>query len=109
MNCDRDSQKTDVHYRSLNGEGKFNWRMIFPFHYLISEKKVSSTSYHAENYNCIFYKVCNVSIKKIVTTKKRRFYEKFDTIVKSPPLLNVQIWDNDTISADDFIGEVWKS
>lgn len=23
-------QKTDVHYRSENGEGMFNWRMVFP-------------------------------------------------------------------------------
>ncbi len=23
-------QKTDVHWRSENGEGMFNWRMVFP-------------------------------------------------------------------------------
>ncbi|KAL5291464.1 hypothetical protein ACFFRR_010702, partial [Megaselia abdita] len=27
------SQITDTHHRSLNGEGMFNWRMIFPFEY----------------------------------------------------------------------------
>lgn len=26
------------HYRSLDGEGNFNWRMVFPFSYLAAEK-----------------------------------------------------------------------
>lgn len=30
-------KKTDTHYRSLNGEGNFNWRMNFPFDYLPTE------------------------------------------------------------------------
>lgn len=35
-----DSEETDVHYRSLNGEGNFNWRLIFPFMYLPYDKKL---------------------------------------------------------------------
>ena len=35
-----DAQQTDVHYRSLTGEGNFNWRFIFPFQYLAAEEKV---------------------------------------------------------------------
>jgi hypothetical protein len=35
-----DAQSTDVHYRSLTGEGNFNWRFIFPFEYLAAEEKV---------------------------------------------------------------------
>ncbi|XP_053717200.1 dysferlin isoform X6 [Synchiropus splendidus] len=31
-------QKTDVHYRSLGGEGNFNYRFIFPFYYLPAEQ-----------------------------------------------------------------------
>ena len=31
-------QKTDVHYRSMDGEGNFNWRFVFPFEYIASEK-----------------------------------------------------------------------
>uniref|UniRef100_A0A1B0CK25 Putative membrane-associated protein fer-1 n=1 Tax=Lutzomyia longipalpis TaxID=7200 RepID=A0A1B0CK25_LUTLO len=49
-------------------------------------------------------KMSDIYVKMIVTTKKRRFYEKYDTTVKGPLILNVQIWDNDTLSADDFIG-----
>jgi hypothetical protein len=36
-----DAQSTDVHYRSLTGEGNFNWRFVFPFEYLAAEEKVS--------------------------------------------------------------------
>ena len=31
---------TDVHYRSLTGEGNFNWRFVFPFEYLAAEEKI---------------------------------------------------------------------
>ena len=31
-------QKTDVHYRSMDGEGNFNWRIVFPFEYIASEQ-----------------------------------------------------------------------
>lgn len=39
----------------------------------------------------------------MVTTQKRAF-EKFDTEVKLPAVLNLQIWDNDSFSPDDFLG-----
>lgn len=39
----------------------------------------------------------------IITINKKPF-EKFDTDIKMPPVLNLQIWDNDTFSPDDFIG-----
>ena len=35
-------EKTDVHYRSLNGEGNFNWRQVFPFDYIPAEERVVS-------------------------------------------------------------------
>uniref|UniRef100_A0A672R8T9 Dysferlin-like n=1 Tax=Sinocyclocheilus grahami TaxID=75366 RepID=A0A672R8T9_SINGR len=35
---EENKQKTDVHYRSLGGEGNFNWRFLFPFHYLPAEQ-----------------------------------------------------------------------
>lgn len=33
---DEDKQETDIHYRSLTGEGNFNWRFMFPVSYLRS-------------------------------------------------------------------------
>ena len=35
-----EAQATDIHYRSLTGEGNFNWRYLFPFDYLAAEEKV---------------------------------------------------------------------
>ncbi|CAJ0917287.1 unnamed protein product [Ranitomeya imitator] len=35
---EENKQKTDVHYRSLDGEGNFNWRFVFPFEYLPAEQ-----------------------------------------------------------------------
>lgn len=36
-----DAQFTDVHFRSLNGEGNFNWRMIFHLKFSIAEDMVN--------------------------------------------------------------------
>lgn len=38
--------------------------------------------------------------------KKKTIYERFDTEVKLPAILNIQTWDNDTFSADDFLGSL---
>lgn len=40
----------------------------------------------------------------MIIKKKKIFFEKFDTESKVPPSLKVQIWDNDSLSADDFLG-----
>ncbi|XP_029450348.1 dysferlin isoform X2 [Rhinatrema bivittatum] len=74
-------QKTDVHYRSLGGEGNFNWRFVFPFEYLPAEQ------------------VCSVS-------KKEHFWSLDKTENKIPPQLILQIWDNDKFSFDDYLGSV---
>ena len=34
------AQKTDIHYRSMSGEGNFNWRFVFDFEYLPSEELI---------------------------------------------------------------------
>lgn len=39
----QDVQSTDIHYRSLTGEGNFNWRFIFPFEYLAAEERIVLT------------------------------------------------------------------
>ncbi|XP_056153667.1 myoferlin-like isoform X2 [Lampris incognitus] len=76
-----DKQKTDVHYRSLDGDGNFNWRFVFEFDYLPAEQ------------------LCLVS-------KKEHFWSLDKTEFRIPPKLVVQIWDNDKFSLDDYLGAV---
>lgn len=40
----------------------------------------------------------------MILRKKKGFLKKFDTNTLVPPLLNVQIWDKDSLSPDDFLG-----
>ena len=76
-----DIQATDVHYRSLTGEGNFNWRFVFPFEYLPAEEK-------------------------IVITRKESVFSWDETVSKIPPRLNLQVWDADSFSKDDFLGAI---
>lgn len=76
---EEDKQKTDVHYRSLDGDGNFNWRFVFEFEYLPAEQ------------------LCLVS-------KKEHFWSLDNTEFRIPPKLIVQIWDNDKFSLDDYLG-----
>ncbi|XP_059215641.1 myoferlin [Centropristis striata] len=74
-------QKTDVHYRSLDGDGNFNWRFIFDFDYLPAEQ------------------LCVVS-------RKEHIWNLDKTEFRIPPKLIIQIWDNDKFSLDDYLGSV---
>ncbi|XP_015247647.1 PREDICTED: otoferlin-like [Cyprinodon variegatus] len=76
-----DKQDTDVHYHSITGEGNFNWRFIYPFDYLVAEEK-------------------------IVISKKESMFAWDETEYKIPPRLNLQVWDADHFSADDFLGAI---
>uniref|UniRef100_A0A0B7A5P3 C2 domain-containing protein n=1 Tax=Arion vulgaris TaxID=1028688 RepID=A0A0B7A5P3_9EUPU len=76
-----DKLKTDVHYRSLNGEGNFNWRFVYPFDYLMAEQKM-------------------------VVKKKEHLWSLDKTEFKKPPKLILQIWDNDKFFSDDFLGQL---
>ena len=71
---ENDKQATDIHYRSMDGDGNFNWRFVYDFEYLPSEE--------------------NIFIKK-----KDHIWSLDETIVKLPPVLTLQIWDNDKFSA----------
>uniref|UniRef100_A0A8C1QB59 Myoferlin like n=1 Tax=Cyprinus carpio TaxID=7962 RepID=A0A8C1QB59_CYPCA len=78
---EEDKQKTDVHYRSLDGDGYFNWRFVFGFDYLPAEQ------------------LCLVS-------RKDHFWNLDKTEFRIPPKLIIQIWDNDKFSLDDYLGTV---
>ena len=68
-----------MHYRSMDGEGNFNWRFVFPVEYLPAE---------------------NV----MVVRKKEHFYSLTKTERHMAPVLTMQVWDNDLFNPDDFIG-----
>ncbi|XP_077477285.1 otoferlin b [Stigmatopora argus] len=76
-----DKQDTDVHYHSITGEGNFNWRFVYPFNYLMAEEK-------------------------IVISKKESMFAWDETEYKIPARLNLQVWDADHFSADDFLGAI---
>lgn len=75
-----DMQETDVHYRSLDGSGMFNWRFILPFKFHKAEEK-------------------------IVTFKKATMFSVDLSEEKHKPLIYLQVWDADLFSSDDFIGD----
>ncbi|KAM4611912.1 LOW QUALITY PROTEIN: dysferlin [Polymixia lowei] len=78
---EHNKQKTDVHYRSLGGDGNFNFRFLFPFHYLPAEQ------------------LCTID-------KKEHFWSMDKAETKLPPKLTLQIWDNDKFSFDDYLGSL---
>uniref|UniRef100_A0A8C4Z2Y8 C2 domain-containing protein n=1 Tax=Gadus morhua TaxID=8049 RepID=A0A8C4Z2Y8_GADMO len=76
-----DKQETDVHFNSLTGEGNFNWRFVFRFDYLPTEKEV-------------------------VYKKKESFFSLAETEFRQPAVLVLQVWDYDRILANDFLGSI---
>ena len=75
------SKKTDVHYRSLDGEGNFNWRLNFPFKYLVAEQQ-------------------------LVIERKPHVFSRELEISKVPAKINLQVWDADVFGPDDYIGAI---
>ncbi|KAG8007550.1 Fer-1-like protein 4, partial [Nibea albiflora] len=76
-----DKQETDVHFNSLTGEGNFNWRFVFRFDYLPTEKEV-------------------------VYKKKESFFSLEESEFRQPAVLTLQVWDYDRIAANDFLGSI---
>ncbi|ELR53294.1 Fer-1-like protein 4 [Bos mutus] len=75
---EHDKQETDVHFNSLTGEGNFNWRFVFRFEYLRTEREVS------------------------VRRRPGRFALE-EAEFRQPAVLVLQVWDYDRISANDFL------
>ncbi|XP_033995078.1 fer-1-like protein 4 isoform X1 [Trematomus bernacchii] len=78
---DGEKQETDVHFSSLTGEGNFNWRFVFRFDYLPTEKEV-------------------------VFKKKESFFSLEESEFRQPAVLTLQVWDYDRIAANDFLGSI---
>ncbi|XP_063311821.1 fer-1-like protein 4 [Pelobates fuscus] len=78
---DGDKQETDVHFNSLTGEGNFNWRFVFRFDYLPTEKEITFK-------------------------KKESFFSLEESEFREPAVLVLQVWDYDRISANDFLGSI---
>ncbi|XP_022180844.1 fer-1-like protein 4 isoform X3 [Myzus persicae] len=75
-----EKRSTDVHYRSLNGEGLFNWRLKFSFPYNKTEN--------------------------IIVYRKKNYFGFDHEEQQFSPKLNLEIWDNDQLSPDLYIGSL---
>lgn len=42
----------------------------------------------------------------MIIKKEKNAFEKLESFTKMPAVLNIQIWDNDTFTPDDFLGTV---
>lgn len=60
-------QKTDVHYRSLDGDGNFNWRFVFEFDYLPAEQLCVVSRKVSENH------ILNINVLDLTKDNHNKF------------------------------------
>uniref|UniRef100_A0A9J2PV42 C2 domain-containing protein n=1 Tax=Ascaris lumbricoides TaxID=6252 RepID=A0A9J2PV42_ASCLU len=72
-------ERTDIHFRSVDGNASFNWRFVINFDYDIWEQKV-------------------------VFSKRKRFSRAKVEHLRDP-ILKIQVCDNNRFQADTLIGE----
>ncbi|XP_039286173.1 otoferlin isoform X2 [Nilaparvata lugens] len=77
-----DAQCTDVHFKSITGDGDFNWRFIFPFKYFTAEG-------------------CCITLNADMQTSASK---KRNQLTKIPPRIYLQVCDKERLLADQFIG-----
>merc|ERR1719326_1843919 len=75
----KDKQETDIHFRSLTGEGNFNWRMVYDFDYLKAEQK-------------------------LVTYQRKSIFQLEKEMIKEDFNLHIEVYDYDIFSSDDLLG-----
>jgi len=75
----KQAQETDVHYRSLTGEGNFNWRVTYPLDFILPENKM-------------------------VQKKRGKFWHVEKTVMKIDPIFHIEVFDKDVLSRDDKLG-----
>eukprot|EP01065_Artemidia_motanka_P035279 TRINITY_DN43190_c0_g1_i1.p1 TRINITY_DN43190_c0_g1~~TRINITY_DN43190_c0_g1_i1.p1 ORF type:complete len:1995 (+),score=668.52 TRINITY_DN43190_c0_g1_i1:104-6088(+) len=79
-------QDTDTHYRSLNGEGNFNWRMKWDMTYIRHERQIVMKE------------------DGVLSALSRALFESEGTDGVDPELV-VELWDNDLLPfSDDYMG-----
>lgn len=74
-------QKTDIHYRCMDGDANFNWRLLFNLEMLEAEQVM-------------------------IVEHKEHPWSLHTTQVRRPPQLTLQLWDNDLILRDDYLSEM---
>ncbi|KAH8257038.1 hypothetical protein KR038_001739 [Drosophila bunnanda] len=73
------AQSTDIHYRSFAGDAAFNWRMVFGMKYSPNEDLM-------------------------VIRRKEGLLEEIE--FKRPPIIYLQVWDNDVITRDEYLASL---
>lgn len=99
-------QRTDIHYRSLQGDGAFNWRFVFSFQCLAAEELCILPHKARDTAGCGCRGGGTQGTKVTPPFSPQEHFWSLDpTVRKVPPKLILQVWDNDKFSADDFLGE----